>query len=84
MSHISYDVHSHLSAGVIGQGWGGRSEVGGPRPAWALQSDEAGMDAGLLALSTWPKYPDVKQPLILVTGTHTCSGGWRGQRKQRE
>ena len=41
------------------------------------------MDAVLLAPSMWPKYPDVKQPLILVTGTHMQWGLARPV-KQRE
>lgn len=41
------------------------------------------MDAGLLALSTWPKYPDVKQPLVLVTGAHRQWGLARPEETER-
>lgn len=40
---------------------------------YEVESDEADVGCGLLALSTWPNIPEAVP--ILLTGTHTCDGG---------
>lgn len=45
--------------------------------------DAAAVGPGLLAQPTRPEIPDVK-PRSSFSPSHTCWGGWRGERKGRE
>ena len=72
-------LESWVGGGVLRLGPGAR-----PTRVPQGESDEAGMGSGLLALSTWPEFPHVKQRSSFSQVRTPVMGAWRGQRKGRE